>query len=141
MAQHLIPTLWELKERGLQFAVVTNNPIGRAFAALRHAHNGLGGALLSLIGPNFFESNDIPKPNPDVYLRAMEVLGVKPEECVAIEDSVTGVKSAVAAGLRTLGYLGFAKDKKAQMALLEAAGCTAIFSDYAELPSLLEKLK
>jgi HAD superfamily hydrolase (TIGR01509 family) len=40
------------------------------------------------------------KPAPDVYLRAAELLGVDPRECVALEDSATGVRAAVAAGMR-----------------------------------------
>ena len=46
---------------------------------------------------------DRAKPHPTPYLRAAELLGVPIEECVAIEDSVTGVRSAVAAGARVLG--------------------------------------
>lgn len=42
------------------------------------------------------------KPAPDVFLYAMERLGLSARECVAIEDSANGVRSAVAAGLTTL---------------------------------------
>ncbi|GAA4971615.1 hypothetical protein GCM10023225_11650 [Kineococcus glutinatus] len=42
------------------------------------------------------------KPAPDPYLRAAELLGVDPRECVALEDSATGVRSAEAAGCRTV---------------------------------------
>lgn len=42
------------------------------------------------------------KPAPDVFLYAMEKLGLGPAQCVAIEDSANGVKSSVAAGLTTL---------------------------------------
>ncbi|GAA4354876.1 HAD family hydrolase [Angustibacter luteus] len=42
------------------------------------------------------------KPHPDPYLRAAELLGVPAGRCVAIEDSVTGVTSAEAAGVPTL---------------------------------------
>ena len=38
------------------------------------------------------------KPHPEPYLRAAELIGVHPAECLAIEDSPTGVRSAVAAG-------------------------------------------
>nr|WP_269781520.1 HAD family phosphatase [Nocardia bovistercoris] len=38
------------------------------------------------------------KPEPDVYLRAAELLGVDPKSCVAIEDSPTGAHAAQAAG-------------------------------------------
>ena len=39
------------------------------------------------------------KPAPDLYLRAMEVLGVRPEECIVYEDSEIGMASARAAGI------------------------------------------
>jgi spore germination protein YaaH len=41
------------------------------------------------------------KPHPEPYLAAAAALGVHPHDCVAIEDSPTGVRSAVAAGCRT----------------------------------------
>ena len=43
------------------------------------------------------------KPDPEPYLAAAAALGVDPAACVAIEDSPTGVASAVAAGCATLG--------------------------------------
>ncbi len=45
---------------------------------------------------------DVPrgKPEPDGYLRALQVLGVRPEDAAAIEDSPPGVAAAKAAGLR-----------------------------------------
>ena len=43
------------------------------------------------------------KPDPEPYLAAAAALGVDPAECVAIEDSPTGVASALAAGCATLG--------------------------------------
>lgn len=43
------------------------------------------------------------KPHPEPYLAAAELLGVRIEECVAIEDSGPGITSALASGARTLG--------------------------------------
>jgi beta-phosphoglucomutase len=40
------------------------------------------------------------KPAPDIYVLAAKRLGVRPEECIAIEDSRVGVESAVTAGTR-----------------------------------------
>ncbi|MDN6040750.1 HAD family hydrolase [Acetobacter orientalis] len=40
-----------------------------------------------------------PKPRPDVYLHAAQEEGVKPENCVVLEDSNTGAKAAVNAGM------------------------------------------
>jgi HAD superfamily hydrolase (TIGR01509 family) len=42
------------------------------------------------------------KPHPEAYLTAAQRLGVPIEQCVAIEDSPTGVRSAMASGARTL---------------------------------------
>lgn len=44
-----------------------------------------------------------PKPAPDVYLAAAERLGVRPADCLAIEDTGHGAISAVAAGMRVIG--------------------------------------
>ncbi|WP_256840617.1 HAD family hydrolase [Ornithinimicrobium faecis] len=42
------------------------------------------------------------KPSPDAYLLAAERLGVTPADCIAVEDSPTGVRSATAAGVPTI---------------------------------------
>jgi HAD superfamily hydrolase (TIGR01509 family) len=42
------------------------------------------------------------KPAPDVYLEAARRLGAPPEECVAVEDSGAGIRSAQAAGMRVV---------------------------------------
>lgn len=39
------------------------------------------------------------KPAPDIYLAAARRIGVKPEQCLAFEDALSGVKSAKAAGM------------------------------------------
>jgi beta-phosphoglucomutase family hydrolase len=44
-----------------------------------------------------------PKPHPDIYLRAAELLGVQPESCVVFEDSLTGIQAARAAGMAVVG--------------------------------------
>ena len=46
------------------------------------------------------------KPQPEGYLSAIELLGVRPDEAVAFEDTEAGVASAKAAGLRCLAVLG-----------------------------------
>lgn len=46
------------------------------------------------------------KPDPEPYLRALELLGVGASEAVVLEDSPTGVASAHAAGCHAIGYAG-----------------------------------
>ncbi|MEL7087892.1 MAG: HAD-IA family hydrolase [Planctomycetota bacterium] len=40
-----------------------------------------------------------PKPHPETFLKAAELLGVPPEECLAFEDAAPGLASARAAGM------------------------------------------
>lgn len=42
------------------------------------------------------------KPAPDPFLRAAELLGVAPSECLVFEDAVAGVQAGAAAGMRTV---------------------------------------
>ena len=42
------------------------------------------------------------KPNPEIYLMACKSIGMEPNECVAIEDSLNGIRSAYAAGLHPI---------------------------------------
>ena len=43
-----------------------------------------------------------PKPDPQIYLKSCEVLKVKPENAIALEDSDSGIKSAVSAGMKAI---------------------------------------
>ncbi len=42
------------------------------------------------------------KPDPEIYLKACQSLGLKPEECAAVEDSPNGIRSAYEAGLKAI---------------------------------------
>jgi beta-phosphoglucomutase-like phosphatase (HAD superfamily) len=44
-----------------------------------------------------------PKPDPQPYLRAAQLLGVDITDCVAIEDSIPGVQSALDSGAHVIG--------------------------------------
>ncbi|MFZ4506157.1 MAG: HAD-IA family hydrolase [Fimbriimonas sp.] len=43
------------------------------------------------------------KPAPDPYLRGAELLGLAPQDCIVFEDTVAGVRSGKAAGMRVVG--------------------------------------
>ena len=66
-------------------AVLTKLGLGDAFAI---AHSAI--------------DEELGKPHPAVFLTTARLLGVEPEECVAIEDSVAGVRSARAADMRVI---------------------------------------
>lgn len=138
MAPGVIEALTHCKAQGVTLALVTNNPLQRAFAAMRFADNRQGATLAKLFEGNFFEANPIQKPEPDVYLRAIAQLKADPQQSFAIEDSPTGVKAACAAGLPTLGYLGLNPEPKATQARLIDTGCKTTFQDWAELPDTIK---
>ena len=76
-----------------------------------------------------------PKPAPDVYLAAAKACGALPEACVVIEDSASGAKAGLAAGMRCLGYTEHGPDTP--MARQLAALGVPLFHRMEELPGLL----
>ena len=46
------------------------------------------------------------KPDPEPYLRAAQLLGLAPGDCLVIEDSPAGIRAGKAAGCTVLGYTG-----------------------------------
>ena len=82
----------------LPMAVASNS--SRRLLDLALSRGGFSALLPLTIAADEVES---PKPAPDLYLRACEMLGTHPHATVAFEDSTTGVKSARAAGLKVVG--------------------------------------
>jgi beta-phosphoglucomutase family hydrolase len=54
------------------------------------------------------------KPEPDVFLLAAKKLGVKPENCLVIEDSANGIAAAHAAGMSCVAYQGSGAEPQTQ---------------------------
>ena len=79
-------------------AVASNSPRSHLLAGL--TRTGLADRFDAVLG---VEEVADPKPAPDLYLRACELLGVTPTGSVALEDSPPGVAAARAAGLYVLG--------------------------------------
>jgi HAD superfamily hydrolase (TIGR01509 family) len=80
-----------------------------------------------------------PKPAPDVYLLAAERLGVAPADCLAVEDSPTGVTAAKAAGMTVIGFLGGSHVLPGQDMKLLAAGAVELVYGMAALPELVRE--
>ena len=60
---------------------------------------GLQGMFDRIVGGDMVEHS---KPNPDIYLKACMELGVNPRDTYAVEDSYNGLRSALAAGMKTI---------------------------------------
>jgi HAD superfamily hydrolase (TIGR01509 family) len=85
-----------------------------------------------------FSGHELPrsKPAPDVYLAAAAALGIAPQRCAVVEDTVTGVAAGIAAGATVFGYSPPEAGHGAPQ-VLRAAGASVIFTDMARLPELL----
>ena len=90
--------LVHLRERGIPIAMATNGPRVKAEHTL-----GLTGLLPFFQNPDsLFSAYDHHtfKPDPKLFLLAAEFLNVTPEHCAAVEDSLSGLKAAVSAGMQ-----------------------------------------
>ena len=92
-----VEILEALKKRGILAAVATATDLERTEKYLRLV--GLREYFDRLISATQVKEG---KPSPDIYVYACEQLGLGPEECIAVEDSPNGVKSAYGAGCRVI---------------------------------------
>ncbi|MFP7673133.1 HAD family hydrolase [Marivita sp. S0852] len=78
------------------------------------------------------------KPHPDPYLAAMDMLNAGPTDCVAFEDSPSGMRSAAASGAYPVGVRSGLTD-----AALRAAGARITIQDFNDpaLSDILTRLK
>jgi len=90
----------EARAAGLRLAVATTTTPENVTALLKHALHPQAESWFEVIA-----AGDIvpaKKPAPDIYLWAMEKLGLGPESCIAFEDSHNGIRSSLGAGLKTI---------------------------------------
>lgn len=83
------------------------------------------------------------KPDPAIYLYAMDQLGKKAEECVAVEDSKSGTLSGTRAGIKVIGYVGpYSEEERPKMEkILTEAGAVVIMRDWSEFDECLAKIE
>lgn len=107
---------------GLKTAVVTNAP-------RKNAEFMLHSLSLGDYFPIVVLAEDVPqgKPHPDTYQAALDQLAVSAENAIAFEDSPSGVRSAVAAQIDTVGVASTHSPLS-----LEKAGAMRVISDFTE---------
>ena len=89
--------LAKLKSRGIKLAVASNSVRNSVVAMMERSHLAV---YLDVMLSN--EDVSKPKPDPEIYIRAMEQLGVRPQEALIVEDNEHGIRAARASGAHVL---------------------------------------
>jgi HAD superfamily hydrolase (TIGR01509 family) len=138
-----VPELERLAASGeYEMAVVSSSALRRVQASLDKV--GIAGFFGDRV---FSAATSLPtptsKPDPAIYLWAMEKLGKQPGECVAVEDSKSGTLSATRAQIPTVGYVGpYVEERQPEMReLLTESGAKVMMTHWDEFEGLLAKLE
>jgi HAD superfamily hydrolase (TIGR01509 family) len=89
-----------LKALRVPYCVASNSSPERMQASLKAAR------LLPYFEGRTFSAAEVahPKPAPDLFLHAARKMKCRPPDCIVIEDTPTGVRAGVAAGMKVFGY-------------------------------------
>lgn len=142
-SMEVLDKLFESKKYGL--AVVSSSALSRVQASIHKVGQDkyfpsehVYSAATSLEKPT-------SKPDPAIYLHACKQIGVKPGECVAVEDSKSGATAAKNAKIPLIGYVGpyeskAQQDKMAKM-LTEECGAIVVMYHWNEFFDCLKKVE
>lgn len=136
---HELDSLRESGKYGL--AVVSSSALRRVKASLRKVNqeqyfppDDVYSAATSLPTPT-------SKPDPAIYLFALERIGKEADECIAIEDSKSGALSAIRAGIHVVGYVGSypgEKKREEMTQLFIDLGVKVVMTNWSEFPECLK---
>ena len=86
-----------------------------------------------------FDQVDKPKPDPDIYLKAIQDNNLLKNQTIIIEDSAVGVMAGAAAGVKVIGLTagGHWHEKRDEKELLEA-GAFIVANDYKKILKIIE---
>lgn len=118
----VLPTLAELRWRGYRLALasVSKN------APLILERTGLDRYLDAVADGNCITRS---KPDPEVFLKAAEKLGMACESCAAMDDALAGIEAGRAAGMLTIGFGDSAKNKAGDLNLERFDELLGLFPD------------
>ncbi|KDN53921.1 HAD family hydrolase [Flavobacterium seoulense] len=118
---HYLAFLDKLKARNFKTAVATSAP--RANLDLIISALKIEDKMDSMLS-----SEDVShhKPDPEVYLKSAQIVGVPPSKCIVFEDSFSGVSAALNAGMKVVGVLSTHTKE-------ELPPCDFYINDYSEV--------
>lgn len=94
----LIAFLELLEEKNITRAIATSAPRANVDFTLQETH--MGEFFTTILDDSYVNKG---KPDPEIYLKTAAAINYKPGHCVVIEDSLSGVSSARAAGTKVIG--------------------------------------
>jgi HAD superfamily hydrolase (TIGR01509 family) len=120
---------------GIRRAIATTTSLPNVEALLGAAYGRDGMALFETICAG--DSVPNKKPAPDVYLATLEEMKLRPDECIAIEDSRNGLLAATAAGIPTIVTPGiYTNDQNFDEAMLVTTDLKASLPDILDEPAI-----
>ena len=128
----VIPGALELLDQLDSLGIVYCVASGGSYRRLTFALDVTG--LKSRFDGRAFSANSVSrgKPEPDLFLYAAGRLGIRPRDCLVVEDAVAGVRAAAAAGIPSLGFVGgshLAERRAVHGQQFRAAGAMAVIED------------
>lgn len=125
-----------LQARGINFCVASNGKHEKMAVTLVKT------GLMSYFAGHIFSFEDVVrgKPAPDLFLYAAKTMGAAPAQTLVIEDSLTGLEAALAAGMKPFAYCPPEADGSENLLLpqVRAMGVTH-FETMAELLALVDQ--
>jgi HAD superfamily hydrolase (TIGR01509 family) len=80
------------------------------------------------------------KPAPDLFIHAARAMGADPARVAVVEDSLPGVRAAVAARMAVIGFCGGSHCPPGHSEILRRNGAAAAVADYRDLPPAIAAL-
>lgn len=98
--------------------------------------------LYQRFAPNIFSASQVSrsKPAPDLFLLAAQTMGTVPSRCLVVEDSMSGITAARAAGMTAIGFTGGSHCCAGDAEPLRDAGAIAVIDDMRALPGLMAQI-
>lgn len=117
-----------LEQLTLPFCVATSSSPRRVEKSLRLV------GLFELVQGRIFTASEVAhgKPAPDLFLHAAAKMGVSPSRCLVVEDSLTGVRAGLAAGMEVWRFTGGSHLHGMQVTVPDDARAVREFASFSD---------